>query len=281
MRIVRLAAHVSLLTLAAGVAARPEEVALEVRRSGTVLVPVEINGLGPFKCLLDTGSSHTVVGSDLAERLALPAVARTRVLTPAGAQVALVVKLQRIAVGSSSVEGLMPSVVRLAQLRDAEPGVEGVLGQDFLSLFDYTVDYRRKQLLWTAEPADGDVRLPLVRAGDRRLVQLPGDGRNGPALMVPDSGSEGLVIFEREGRTAVRVDETSQPVGVSGLAAQRLGRGGTVRELRVGTVTLRHQPAVVLPRDGSRAIEGDGLLPLHPFSAVSFNNSHAYIVVRR
>ena len=193
----------------------------------------------------------------------------------------LVVRVQHMDVGSASVEGLTPSVVSIARLREREPGAEGVLGQDFLSLFDYTVDYRRKRLRWTAEAAEEPARVPLVQAGDRRLVQVTGNGQPGPALMVPDSGSEGFVIFERNGRTAVRVDETSQLVGVSGLAAEQSARGGVLRELRVGGVTLRNQSAVVLERDGSSAIEGDGLLPLHQFSIVSFNNREGYLVVRK
>jgi len=176
----------------------------------------------------------------------------------------------------------MPSVVSLAQLRATESGVDGVIGQDFLQAFDYTVDYRRKRLRFMAEhEAEHHVRLPLVRAGDRSLVQLPGHSGDGPLLMVPDSGSEGFVIFERNGRTAVRVDPVSQFVGVSGLASQRVGRGALLRELKVGAVTLRNQPAVVLERAGARAVEGDGLMPLHQFSSVSFNNSEGFMVVRR
>jgi predicted aspartyl protease len=281
MRILRVAAQASLVSLAAGATAHPAEVDLSIRPSGAVLVPVAVDGHGPFTFLLDTGSSHTAIGSELAERLALPAVAKTRVLTPAGAQTALVVRAQRMEVGGSSVEGLMPSVVSFARLRERERGVDGVLGQDFLSLFDYTIDYRRKRLTWTAEPADERSRLPLVLAGDRRLVRLPGSGRQRPALMVPDSGSEGFVVFERNGRTAVKVDPRQQVVEVSGLASQQAGSGGVLRELRVGDLTLRDQPAVVLPRDGTSAVEGDGLLPLHLFSSVSFSNSEGYLAVRK
>jgi hypothetical protein len=282
MRSLRFAAQLSLVSLAATAAADPGEVAVKVRSSGAILVPVAIDGRGPFTFLLDTGSSHTAVGSELANRLALPVVAKVRVLTPAGPEMGLVVRLQRMDVGTASASGLTPSVVSIARLREREPGVEGVIGQDFLSLFDYTVDYRRKRLRWTAEPAEEPARVPLVQAGDRRLVQVAGQGRPGPVLLVPDSGSEGFVIFEREGRTAVRVDETtSQLVGVSGLASERSARGGVLRELRLGGVTLRNQPAVVLGRDGSSAIEGDGLLPLHHFSIVSFNNREGYLVVRK
>ena len=89
------------------------------------------------------------------------------------------------------------------------------------------------------------------------------------------------MIFERDGRTAVRVESTSEGFGVSGLASRQPGRGARLRELKVGGVTLRNQPAVVLERRGARTVEGDGLLPLHPFSSVSFSNSEGFMVVRR
>ena len=53
-----------------------------------------------------------------------------------------------------------------------------------------------------------------------------------------------------------------------------------VRELRVGDITLRNQPAVAVMRTETDAPDGDGLLPLHHFASVSFNAS-GYIVFQR
>jgi len=281
MRIACTAALLSLALSTAEAAATPGEIILSLRSSGAVRVPVGINGAGPFTFLLDTGSSHTIVSSELVDRLGLPVVAQARVHTPAGVEMGRVVRVELMSIGSASAEGLMPSVVSLAQLRERESGVDGVIGQDFLKAFDYTVDYRRKRLRFTAEHAGEPVRMPLVRAGDRSLVQLSGNAGHEPVLMVPDSGTEGFVIFERDGRTAVRVDPVSQFVGVSGLASRQVGRGALLRELQVGGVTLRNQPAVVLERKGARTVEGDGLMPLHQFSSVSFNNSEGFMIVRR
>ena len=281
MPITRAVALLSFALPTAGAAAPAEEIILSLRVSGALRVPVTVNGAGPFSFLLDTGSSHTIVGSELVDRLGLPVVAQARVVTPAGVEVGPVVSVERLSIGSASVSGLMPSVISLAELHAAEPGLDGVLGQDFLKQFDYTIDYRRERLRFTADFDDEQVRLSLVRAGDRSLVQLQADTGDEPVLMVPDSGSAGFVIFERDGRTAVRVESTSERFGVSGLASRQTGRGARLRELKVGGVTLRNQPAVVLERRGARTVEGDGLLPLHPFSSVSFSNSEGFMVVRR
>jgi len=263
-------------------AASPEGVVFSLGSSGAVLVPVGINGHGPFMFVLDTGSSHSTVSQKLTVGLALPAVAKTSVMTMAGAQTQLVVQVRQVVIGDATSDNLTPSVVSTAQLSAIEPGIDGILGQDFLSRFDYTVDYRRNRLRWTAENCDDKrSRLPLIRQADRFVVRLPGNRRDAPVLMVPDSGSEGFIIFERNGWTPVVVDYTTELVAVVVLAGRQVGRRAVLRELQVGAVTLRNQRAVVVTREGSSAVEGDGLMPLHRFSSVSFNNSEGYLVVRR
>lgn len=260
-------------------AASPEDVAFSVGPSGAVLVPVGINGHGPFTFVLDTGSSHSTVSHELAVRLALPAVAKTSVTTIAGSETRLVVRAHQMTVGDATGDNLMPSVDSTEQLRAIEPGVDGILGQDFLSALNYTVDYRRNRLRWSADQATGKrARLPLIREAGRQFVQLP--GKHVPVLMVPDSGSEGFIIFARNGRTPFVVNYTTEVIEVVVLAGRQVGRGAVVREFQVGAVTLRNQRAVVVSREGPSAGEGDGLLPLHHFSSVSFNNHEGYLVVR-
>jgi hypothetical protein len=264
---------------AAGVTAGDEEIVLSLRPSGAIGVPVVVNGQGPFMFLLDTGASHTTVSSELAKTLRLPAVAQVRVATTAGIDLRPVIRLEHMNVGSARVEALMPSVAAAVQLRGIETGIDGIVGQDFLERFDYTLDYRRKRLRWTAQQDDPHERLPLVRAGTRSLVAVSAGRRQAPVLMVPDSGAEALVVFVRNGTTALEVDEVDQLVGVSGVGSWRATRAAVLRELRVGTVTLRDQPAVVVEASGSRSVEGDGLLPLHRFPSVSFSNSEGYMLV--
>ena len=191
MPITRAVALLSFALPTAGAAAPAEEIILSLRVSGALRVPVTVNGAGPFSFLLDTGSSHTIVGSELVDRLGLPVVAQARVVTPAGVEMGPVVSVERLSIGSASVSGLMPSVISLAELHAAEPGLDGVLGQDFLKQFDYTIDYRRERLRFTADFDDEHVRLSLVRAGDRSLVQLQADTGDEPVLMVPTPARQG------------------------------------------------------------------------------------------
>jgi hypothetical protein len=67
---------------------------------------------------------------------------------------------------------------------------------------------------------------------------------------------------------------------LAGMVGTRAATPGVVRQLSVGSITLRNERAVTvkLPDDDPHA--GDGLLPLHHFASVSFRAS-GYIVFRR
>ena len=126
--------------------AGPSDIAVRIDESGAVIVPVRINDCGPFAFLLDTGSSHSVVSDSLVERLALRSVAKTSVLTSTGREWRPVVELDQTSIEDARSEKVFASVAPSTQLRDIARGIEGIIGQDFLFGFNYTLDYRRKRL---------------------------------------------------------------------------------------------------------------------------------------
>ena len=272
----------------------PSEVAVRVDKSGAVIVPVHINGNGPFRFLLDTGSSHSVVSRSLIEQLGLHFVAKTSVLTYTGREWRPVVKLNQTTIGGAQSDGLLASVASAAQLDVFARSIQGIIGQDFLFAFNYTLDYRRQRLAWNdGESNAGDVRLPLVARGGRYLARIAPAGDVPEILLVPDSGASGFVAYERDGRTKLAA-------AFAGFAARRFGEPGSaaaptlvhslsggqrvrtmmLRELRLGSLKIREQPVAVIPRDADDVAEGDGLLPLHLFASVSFNAREQCLVVR-
>jgi predicted aspartyl protease len=276
-----LAAAIFLVASSRVAAAETPWVALSIDPSGAVVVPVNINGQGPFLFLLDTGSSHSVIGRSLAERLELKPVARTAVLTSTGREARAVVRLDLTTISSARSEGLLASVAPSAQLSAIVRGIEGIIGQDFLFGLNYTLDYRRHRLSWTRGGVHEDgARLPLVASEGRYLVQIA-SGKEPPILMVPDSGANGFVMFSREGRTCLRLVPISQTMAVHSLSGRHDARAMALPELNLGDLTIRDQPVAVIARDPGDAAEGDGLLPLHLFSAVSVNADEMYIVFRK
>ena len=261
---------------------RTEGVTIRIDDSGAIIVPVRVNGNGPFPFLLDTGAAHSVISDALAERLALRFVAKTAVLTTTGREWRPVVEIDQTTIECARSERLQPSVVPSAQLHDIARGIEGMVGQDFLFAFNYTLDYRNKRLTWNdgAQTPD-DVRLPLVAQAGRYLVQVRGSQSHASMLLVPDSGASGFVAYERNGRTTLALNPGAGVTSVESLAGEQRARTMILRELRLGGIRLRDYAVAVIARDPDDVVEGDGLLPLHLFASVSFSARERRLVIRR
>ncbi len=258
----------------------PGWVAFSIGDSGAVIVPVSVNGHGPFPFLLDTGSSHSVMSGSLAARLELEYVAKTSVLTSTGREWRPVVKLDQTRIGSARSEGLLASVAPSTQLAAIARDIEGIIGQDFLFELNYTLDYRRKRLSWTDGKAlTTATRLALVSREGRYLVEIAGQPGKPPVRLVPDSGASGFVMYERNGRTRLTLDPVPQVMSVHSLSGGQDVRTMMLRELTLGGVTIRNQPVAVVKRDSDDVLEGDGLFPLHLFSTITFNAEHKYITL--
>jgi hypothetical protein len=152
----------------------------------------------------------------------------------------------------------------------------------------FTIDYlRRRLLLHTGAVDPPGTRLPLELNGGRALVLLlppPGQAPVGPpntcqALkLVPDSGADGLVLFDRPGGALPPVTplDTSTLRTLSGL---KVVRRVLIDELAVGAIRLRRQIGVLVERTQHEQPMGDGLLPLHLFARVTFNGPEGYLIV--
>lgn len=255
-------------------------VPFDTDKDGGVIVPVWIDGRGPHRFLLDTGSTLSAVSERLAGELSLQPVARTALTTVGGVAMRPVVQLGGVSVGTVSRAGLLASVATTAELAILGAGVDGMLGQDFLATYNFTVDYHRKRLVWDELDGAGAWRLPLVPRDGRFVVQLPGALGDEPLEMVPDSGTGSFVLFARDGDHWPR-QWSDGDVTISGLTGTRRARYSRLRELRVGGLTLRNIPIVVVRRDDGEHEGADGLLPLHLFKRVTFRVSEGYLAVER
>jgi predicted aspartyl protease len=252
-------------------------------RPGEIVVAVTVGAFGPFRFLLDTGSTHTAVTDRLASAAQALPVARTVMRAAAGSVACLVVALPTVAVDGVSADGLTATVLSPASGAVLGPAIDGVLGQDFLSRFAFTIDYRRSRILWH----DGDyvapgTRLTLVPAQDRWLVELPQPAKAPgmpPTLrrFVPDSGADTLVLFGESRAGCLITAWRPGRSALGSLTGERAVRTATVDGLRVGDATLVGQVAAVLPSTGSD--DPDGLLPLHLFASVFFSASSRALVV--
>ena len=282
MNIIAAAVLVVLSTATAAAAAGdPSWVPVGIDRAGAVIVHVHVNDNGPFPFLLDTGATHSVISDSLADRLKLQHVAAATVATSTGREQRAVVRLNQTAIGTARSSDILATVAPAPRLASIARGIDGIIGQDFLFSFNYTLDYRRRRLVWsTGDTVDDGTRIPLVAQRGRYLAQISVRGNDTPMLLVPDSGANGFVMFTRDGRTRMALDATAGGTSILSLSGRQDVRTMTVPELLIGDVVLRNQPVAVIARDGVDAQEGDGLLPLHLFASVSFNAREQCLVVR-
>jgi predicted aspartyl protease len=121
---------------------------LQGRDGGTLaMVPVYIDGQGPFAFALDTGASHTLVDRRLAERLQLPVVGPSIEMTGVATTTrADQVRADRWRVGDVELPAKTLVSLDMSDL-DKHSGLEGLLGSDVLRQFIVTVDYANQLLI--------------------------------------------------------------------------------------------------------------------------------------
>jgi predicted aspartyl protease len=249
----------------AAVSERTEFTPFERGHSAIVLA-ARLNGRGPFRLLLDTGSTHTAVSAETAEAIEAPVVAKAAMGSAAGSRETLVVHVQSLDIGSVTVSNLLASVIELAEIAGGRT-IDGVIGHDALGSLRYTIDFRQRRVVWSPSDAT-DARgssVELQVRGGRFLIALP--QRQSLLRLVPDTGAASLLLFAPH--RALPVTPLPTLATLTTTSGHTDVRMATVRELRVGSLLLRDVPAVVAERDRSEPVEVDGLLPLHLFDRVT------------
>lgn len=126
------------------------EIAFDLAGPGdaAIIVPVFINGQGPFRFVLDTGATFTCLDPALSRRLALPE-RRGSLGVGAGIGGAGPVRLVRIdslRLGGAGAEDLTACEVDLGHTAQVGIELDGLLGLNFLKPFRVTLDFEREVL---------------------------------------------------------------------------------------------------------------------------------------
>jgi predicted aspartyl protease len=257
-----------------------DTVPLSVYDNGAIVVPVSIAGAGPYRFLLDTGATRSAITSRLARQLRSPVIAQTAMVTPAGRGIRNVTLVRSLQVGHRppvSVAAMVWPDEALARVGR----VDGLLGQDVLASLTYTIDYRRRELVWH----DGDIghvsglRLPLTTANGLFFVSLPRPpGGSSATRLLADSGADAIVLFAPSG-TTMRLSGPLETGVVRTSTGLQVGRRVRIDALDLGALVLQDQLALLLPAGDASGFLGDGLLPLHLFARVTFDAAARVLIV--
>lgn len=242
-----------------------------------LVVPVQVNGGGPYRFIVDTGSSHSTIASELAADLGAPRVAKTMVSTATGEGWAAVTRLERVSLGPLTATAVLATEMPASSMGGDD--VLGVIGRDILEQRSFTIDYRRNVLSWevgsgSAEPVD--TFLPIDASGPVWRVSV--HDRSGTAhLMVPDSGAGGVVLFDRGQWSGLRYQGGTTRVNT--VTSGTNGRQGELPRMNIGSVALENQAVVIIDGAHVPATHGDGLLPLRAFARVTFDLRHERVLL--
>jgi predicted aspartyl protease len=128
--------------------ARPGEIAFRLAEPNdtAIIIPVTIDGKGPYDFVLDTGATLTCVGESLARELALqePRGVLGRGATIGGSGNMRLVQIDSLRIGEIEATNVMACAVDLSNVRQLGLDVRGLLGLNVLKNFRVTLDFERK-----------------------------------------------------------------------------------------------------------------------------------------
>lgn len=227
-------------------------------RQGRMLVPVHINGQGPFAFAVDSAANASVIASDLAQTLALPAAGEVAMHTLIAREVVGTVRATQVQTGALDVRE-----VRLALAsRIGLDGVDGLIGTDLLAGLRLDLHFqggqRRMRVTTSRRSGDRffDARRPsarLIHAVEQRfgdLLMIDAQAGGSPAVAILDTGAQisiGNHALARAARTSPivlrdgsNVSRVQSPTGRSADAQPMMLSG-----LRFGGLSMGRVPMLI------------------------------------
>lgn len=262
-------------------------VKFEQRSNHLIIVPVFLNGQGPFDFMLDTGSNTTLVQLQLGRELGLRAIDRSVITTAVNSQVVLRSRLRNLTLGAQSVEELEVLFTDLNEIRSLNPRIRGVLGQNFLSKFNYILNNRARQIEFEE---DHELEKQLlgphleVELNEGKILVIVSQKSPGKRALrfVLDAGASAPVVFEKASRKPDLhiVYDDNMWVTAYTSAGSGFVRSGILPSIHIGSQTLLNLPvAIISNRTANEERIEDGLLPTSLFDSIYFNDKERFVIL--
>jgi hypothetical protein len=234
---------------------------LQVREGRPVVGGVYVNGRGPYIFLLDTGSNVNLIETGLARKIGMNSTFQSDLASAVGKTAMLGSTGHQVALDAVKADGQTFLLSKSKVIHRFAPHVQGVLGQSFLSKFDYTLDLRGKRLEFGKRYPDGKrSRFRIVNARPVVSTSL-GD-------LVLDSGAAQLVLFG--------VDPDTQELTYMRTVAGSQMVGTVSRRLIIEDRYVWHGDAIAMPKQAEPEVAG--LMPTRLFKTIFVCNSEGYVV---
>ena len=225
---------------------------------------VYLNGQGPFLFLIDTGAQTNQLEAAIARSMSLKPAFRSEIATIAGRALVPGGRMAKVTLGTAAAvdqEFLFTSMDTVHQLL---PGVQGIIGQEFLSRFDYLLDFSGRRILFGAEETEGGDRVDLSLVDGLPAVDTD------KGKLVLDSGTDVAIFYAA----------SAEQSGARLITASGSSPISRARDRNIRVAGRSYSPVTAsVPRPLTQDLRGDGLLPASVFRAVYVSNSAKYLVL--
>jgi predicted aspartyl protease len=217
-----------------------------------ILVPVHVNGRGPFDFILDTGAGTSLLTPELVKALDIKTIGSKEGQSAGGKVAVSLAKIDSLAVGNAKIQDVDLGVVDLAQVgKTIGAKIDGDLGYNFLKYFRVAINYddceirfddpKRVKPFGRAAKTETPMRLahpakPLI------LVNVHANGR-GPFQFAIDTGTSTTAITPE---LAKQLGVTTSPIGAGTTAGEQVDvTAGTLKSFQIGAAKIDNSAVVV------------------------------------
>ena len=237
----------------------PASTAVKLREVDTrMTVPVLINGKGPFRFIVDSGATRTVISSALATQLGLPSAGTVPLHSVGGESEVPAVHIDSLYVGALPAKEIVAPV-----LDEANLGGLGILGIDTLQNKKVVIDLVHRAMSvepadkYTSPAADGEI-VVTARSRFGQLVLADADAAGQKIYAIVDTGSMvtlgNLTLRDKLVRRKRAAPQTLSITDVTGLKI--IASYAPISDLRLGDF---HMQNVVIAFDDAHAFDRFGL----------------------
>ena len=217
-----------------------------------ILLPVNVNGHGPFEFILDTGAGTSLLSSELAKQLNVKVIGSKEGQSAGGKVSVSLATVDSLAVGETKLADVDVGIVDLGQIgKTIGAKIDGDLGYNFLKHFRITIDYRNCEIrLDDPKRVESFSRgaktvVPIRLASPAKpliFVDVYANGR-GPFQFAIDTGTSTTVIAPQ---LAKELEVQSSPAGAGTTGGAPIDfSAGVLRSFHLGEVKTDNMAVVV------------------------------------
>lgn len=207
-------------------------------------IPVTIDGIGPYKFMIDTGSQATAVTERVTNEVSLPSLGAATVIGMASSRIVELVELDELEVGTRTIGGISAPVLQRQHV-----GADGIIGLDTLQDFRVVIDFRNETIT-VADAAENNSNRGfeiIVRAHNKLGQLLITDAivEGVRATVIIDTGAQAslgnLALRDRiRSRRAAEQVKTTDVNGVSLFAELTYARSLKIDDFELSNVPITY-----------------------------------------